>query len=63
MEEEDQAIILLNSLYKSYSKFVDTMMFSYETLSMEEIKSALNPKESKKQSENKNGRNSEGLTV
>ena len=35
MEEEDQAIILLNSLDKSYSYFFDTMIFSHKTLSME----------------------------
>ena len=32
VKEEDQAIILLNSLDKSYSYFVDTMMFNHETL-------------------------------
>ena len=63
VEEEDQAIILLNSLDKSYSNFVDTMMFSHETLSVEEVQSTLNSKELKKQFECKNGSNSEGLTV
>ena len=37
VEEEDQAIILLNLLGKSYSNFVDIMVFSHETLYVKEV--------------------------
>ncbi|PON55302.1 hypothetical protein TorRG33x02_299600 [Trema orientale] len=63
VEEEDEAILLLNSLDKSYSNFVDTMMYSHETMSMEEVQSVLNSKELKKQSERKSENNGEGLIV
>ena len=63
VEEEDQTIILLNLFDKSYINFVDTLMFSHETLSVEEVQSALNSKELMKQLENKNGSKGEGFTV
>ena len=63
VEEKDQASIHLNFLWKSYSNFIDTMIFSHEILSMEKVQSALNSKELKKWLKNKNGTNGEGLIV
>ena len=40
-EKEDMALILLNSLPKSYDNLVTTLMWGKETLELEEITSAL----------------------
>ncbi|KAL3623657.1 hypothetical protein CASFOL_032473 [Castilleja foliolosa] len=61
IDEEDQAIILLSSLPKSYEHIVDTMLYGKETLTMTEVKSVLNSKEIQKKSEFKNEGNSEVL--
>ena len=45
IEEEDHTIILLISLPKIYDNFVDTMLFGKQTLTMAEVKAALNSKE------------------
>ena len=40
-KEEDMALILLNSLPKSYDNLVSTLMWGKETLELEEITRAL----------------------
>ncbi|CAM8984589.1 unnamed protein product [Rhodiola kirilowii] len=45
IEDEDQAIMILNALPPSYSTFVDTMKYSRETLSMEDVLAALKQKQ------------------
>ncbi|KAL6513040.1 E3 ubiquitin-protein ligase upl4 [Orobanche minor] len=62
VEDEDQAIILLSSLPKVYEHFVDTMLYGKETLSMTEVKSALNSKDQQRRTNLKDNFG-EGLNV
>ena len=41
MNDEDQAVILLNSLPKPYENFVDTLKYCRQTLKQEEIEAAI----------------------
>ncbi|KAK9066710.1 hypothetical protein SSX86_014033 [Deinandra increscens subsp. villosa] len=63
IDDEDQAILFLASLPSSYMHFVDTMMYGRETISMEEVISALNSKELQRRIEGKDEVNSDGLLV
>uniref|UniRef100_A0A803P3H5 GAG-pre-integrase domain-containing protein n=1 Tax=Cannabis sativa TaxID=3483 RepID=A0A803P3H5_CANSA len=61
IEEEDQGIVLLSSLPRCHEYFVDTMLSGKETLTMFEVKVALNSKETQKKFDDKSGSNWEGL--
>ncbi|KZV56298.1 hypothetical protein F511_00295 [Dorcoceras hygrometricum] len=61
--DEDCAILMLSSLPRSYEHFVDTMLYGKETLTMAEVKSALNSKELHKKNETKMESTGEGLNV
>lgn len=56
IEAEDKATILLNSLLKSFSVFVDTMKYAMETLSLDDVLKALKSKGSPKIKKNPNPR-------
>ncbi|KAH9650266.1 hypothetical protein KPL70_026310 [Citrus sinensis] len=45
LDDEDKALLLISSLPKSYGNFVDALMYGRQTLSLDEVKSALNTKE------------------
>lgn len=55
IDEEDHAILLLSSLPKTYDHFVDTMLYEKESLTIAEVKSALNSKELQRKHKNKGG--------
>ena len=59
IEDEDRVIILLSSLPKSYESFVDTLLYSRESLMISDVKSSLNSKLLGKQAEG----NAESLSV
>ncbi|KAH9704628.1 CCHC-type domain-containing protein [Citrus sinensis] len=42
--DEDKALLLISSLPKSYGHFIDALMYGRQTLSLDEVKSALNTK-------------------
>ncbi|KAH9694912.1 Integrase catalytic domain-containing protein [Citrus sinensis] len=45
LEDEDKALLLISSLPKSYEHFIDALMYGRQTLSLDEVKSALSTKE------------------
>ncbi|KAI0527473.1 hypothetical protein KFK09_003074 [Dendrobium nobile] len=53
IDEEDQGIILLSSLLKTYENIVDTMLYGKQTLTLTEIKSVLMSKDVQRKSEQK----------
>ncbi|KAH9764272.1 hypothetical protein KPL70_001465 [Citrus sinensis] len=63
LENEDRALILLSSLPESYEHFVDTLLYGRQTLSLKDVKDALEYKDLKKRSDMKDQNNAEGLVV
>lgn len=45
LSDEDKALLLIRSLPKSYEHFADVLMYGRRTLSLNEVKLALNTKE------------------
>lgn len=41
IEDEDQALLLLSALLRSYSTFKETLIYGRETLSLDDVQSAL----------------------
>ncbi|GJQ96508.1 retrotransposon protein, putative, ty1-copia subclass [Tanacetum coccineum] len=61
-EDEDLALLLLTSLPASYEHFVDTLLYGWKTLTLEDVMAALNSKEIKERSKAKED-DGEGLYV
>ncbi|CAM8912019.1 unnamed protein product [Rhodiola kirilowii] len=60
IDDEDQAIMILNALPPSYHSFVETMKYSRDSLSLEEVISALKSKQIER---NSSSSTVEGLSV
>ncbi|KAH9657805.1 hypothetical protein KPL70_023225 [Citrus sinensis] len=63
LEDEDSALILLSSLPESYEHFVDTLLYGRQTLSLKDVKDAMESKDLKKRAEVKDQSNGEGLVA
>ncbi|KAH9718038.1 hypothetical protein KPL71_022065 [Citrus sinensis] len=63
LEDEDRALILLSSLPDSYEHFVDTLLYGRQTLTLKDVKNALESKDLKKRSDLKYQVTGDGLVV
>ncbi|KAH9649101.1 hypothetical protein KPL70_025857 [Citrus sinensis] len=63
LEDEDKVLLLISSLPKSYEHFIDALMYERQTLSLDEVKSALSTKELQGKQESLGNSSGEGLTA
>ena len=63
LEDGDRALILLSSLPDSYEHFVDTLLYGRQTLTLKDVKNALESKDLKKMSDFKDQATRDGLVV
>ena len=63
IDDEDQTLLLLSSLPKSYSNFKDTLLYGRESLTLDEVQATLNSNELNHRSEEKGNSVAEGLNV
>ena len=64
VEDEDQALMLLNVMPKTYEHFKDAMLYGREqTITLEEVQSAIRAKELQRRIEVKEDTNGEGLLI
>ena len=62
-DDEDLGLILLCSLPCSYSNFRDTILYSHDTLTLNDVYEALHAKEKKKQLVSSNGSSSQAESL
>ena len=63
LSDEDKVLLLISSLPKSYEHFVDALMFGRQTLTLDEVRSALSTKELQGKQETLGNGSSGDLTV
>ncbi|KAH9780178.1 hypothetical protein KPL71_007988 [Citrus sinensis] len=63
LEDEDMALILLSSLPDSYEHFVDTLLYGRQTLTLKDVKNALESKDLKKRADGKEHIAGDGLVA
>lgn len=63
LEDKNRALILLSSLPDSYEHFVDILLYGKQTLTLKDIKNALEPKDLKKRIEDRDQNQSEDLVA
>ncbi|KAH9786526.1 hypothetical protein KPL71_010287 [Citrus sinensis] len=63
LDDEGKALLLVSSLPGSYKNFVDALMYGRQTLSLDEIKLALNTRELQEKRQNLDQETGEGLTA
>ncbi|KAH9684927.1 hypothetical protein KPL70_013734 [Citrus sinensis] len=61
LSDESKALLLISSLPKSYEHFVDALLYGGQSLSLEEVKSALGTKKLKDKQEKTDSESGEGL--
>src|SRR4051812_30288510 len=63
IHDEDQAILLLCTLPRSHAHFKETLLYGRESLTFEEVQSALYSKDLNKRNEHKHSTVCEGLAI
>lgn len=63
LANKGKTLLLVSSLLESYKKFVDALMYGKQTLSLDEVKLALNIRELQEKQRNLDHETSESLTL